>query len=352
VARTNVVIFVPGLLGSALRHRTLLFGNLLLWLGPTALLAGKFPYLALPLDDQPGLPPPNYGIQPGGPLGAIYGPFTNFLALRGWDVREIDMDWRHPVSLDAATLANYVRTAGATNPVAIVCHSRGGLVTRRALANLAATGEAGKIRCVVGMGVPHSGSLNAVINLSCQGSLKDRLRGLGRLFGRYVGHGLGLEDVYRVVRSWPSVYELLPAPGASWVDPAIVDALYLLQTWSDSPYPPYGPYLAAAKAAWQATPAPPPSLPWTDVVGYGIPTAIGMPTLSALADFGHLQWDESGDGTVPMTSAAVPGRRRVAVPCQHDMLTNDARAWPWIDDALRGALHEDVLVTGKRLLVG
>lgn len=344
-----VVVLVPGFLGSTLSLAKGFGSNLGLWLNPPTLLAGLFRRLALPTDDRPLFAVGDGSLIPGGPLGAYYGLLDYYLDNHDWDCLSADADFRRPLTDDAARLVALIRDKAQAGPVRIVCHSRGGLVTRIALGILSAAGELGKVSRVIGMGVPHVGSLNAVSALSGRAPLIRHIETISKYGYGLLGFLLDPLPVRDVLRSWPALYQLLPDPSRSQLPAAVLSAIYAPATWPDSSLPPYAPHLAAAATAWPLIPAVPAGFDWIDVAGYGTETAVDVPAGASVLTSGDWTYSRDGDGTVPLASAAQAGRRKLLTPTQHDMLPNDGRLWPRIDTMLRDGLGEDVTLTGRVL---
>lgn len=345
----TTTILVPGFLGSQLRNPVYPVGPQTIWLDPAALALGGFRRLVLAVPTE-GIPaPPGPPPSPGHPLPAYYGLLGAYLFARGWRVVSPRMDFRRSVFSDGAALAELVRAEATRNPVAILCHSRGGLVTRAALSLLSASNELGKVARVVGMGVPHIGSLLAVALLGGWHSLLEQIANVGTAVPSFVADLVGISTCKQVVRTWPAGYELLPAPAAAsaWgFDPA---PLYLPATWSSSTLKPVTAHLQSAAATWLALPAVPAALDWIDVCGVGQYTATGIPDVTKVNERGSLSYTDDGDGVVPFLSAHQSGRKLISTPTQHDMLPNDARLYPHLDATLRNGLAQDLTLSGRVL---
>lgn len=346
----DTVIVVPGFLGSELSSGSS-YGlyTPTVWLNPVNLLTGGFPRLRLAVPGEPSPPPPGPPLREGGPLPLYYGLLCGYLSSRGWRVVTPKADWRKPIMHDAANLAALIRSDSSLWPVRIVCHSRGGLVVRAALALLAETQQQTLVVGVVGIGVPHTGSLNTVPNLACWGSFKLLLERLGKYLPYVSPLSSGDVPVRQCLRSWPALYELMPAPGASWLEGVQASALYQPAVWFGSPLDPVASFLADALAAWGQLAGVPPALDWTDIAGVRLPTPIGVPDITRIVEPGSLTTTTQGDGNVPLLSAHPGSRRLVTTPASHDMLPNDGRTWPYIDAALRGQLAGDVAIQGPTL---
>lgn len=344
----GTVVFVPGFLGSVLGDPPFLGIQRVVWVDPIRLLTGNFPRLGLPVEGE-AYSPPGLPLIEGYPLPTYYGLLCTYLSSRGWKVVSPHADWRRSLLWDALTLATLIRDTYRGSPLAIVCHSRGGLVTRLALKLISSDAQGVMVDRVCGLGVPHEGSLNAAINLAGWGGVQRRLASIGNdvfppIFGR-----VGLQDTYRVMRSWPALYELLPPPSATWLTAGNPDDLFDPTHYARSPMNVIPPYLTAARAAVSQLPPVPSTVTWTDFAGVGRETAVGVPDVRKLTDRGSLDFEVDGDGTVALASAHQGNRRLVTSPTQHDLLCTDARLWPLIHTALASGLAEDVSVGGPML---
>lgn len=343
------VIVVPGFLGSTLSMKTTFLGSVRLWASPTALAGSLFRRLALPTNDRPDLPGSETPLIEGGPLGPYYGLLDAFLGYAGFNVYAPVADFRKSIAHDAQTLVDLIRRVQDSGPVGIVCHSRGGLVTRKALAILQASNELGMVSRVVGMGVPHLGSMVACITLAGQHSLQALLERLRHKRLGTWGPSLGDHEVSGVLRSWPSLYELLPHPVHSPLPLDLRLAIYNPATWEGKTLPPYLPHLAAADSQWRNLPDVPEGVQWFDAAGYGSLTAVGVPAGGTLTDKGTYAYTTDGDGVVPHWSCLRPNSRRIFTPCSHDLLPQDGRLWHYVAKALREGLSEDVIIEGRLL---
>lgn len=344
----GTVLLLPGFLGSSLTDASFLGFAPSVWLDPVRLLTGGFPRLSLAV---PGDPPAEAyrPLVPGRPLDAYYGLLRLYLESRGWRVVSPAADWRRPLAEDAGRAAELLVEESAAGPVHIVGHSRGGLLARAVIGTLRAQGKGALVGRVVGLGVPHLGSLNAVVNLGGGGSIQRRLADLGADVRPPIFPSPRLDSVYAVMRSWPALYELLPAPTSVWMSQGDPNETYSPGNYAASPLAVVPAYLAAAKLQWASLPAVPDDVDWTDVCGYGRETYLGITDTQRLGRAETFTTSTLGDGTVPYGSSHEGNRRLILTPCQHDLLCHDARIWPFIDAALAGTLTEDKVVHGPPL---
>lgn len=353
-ALADVVIMVPGFTGSNLYYTWNPFGLNLLWPNPAKLVAGGFQKMRIPVAGESGGNPDSLRLGLGGPIMPYYGNLVTYLRYRGWTCSNGLHDFRVPVAEDGARLAQIVRLSsqlGGFSPgkCSIVCHSRGGLVTRYALGLLAATGELARVRRVVGLGVPHQGALNAVYNLGGPYSFAEKLHHFSMWASAHSFGLLSLGDVQATLRSWQGVYELMPDPLRNSLTAGVGPQLYVSANWAAVPQPPVASYLAAAAAAWSALSAPPADVEWIDVVGYGLSTAVNTPSAANAIGRELDEYSLAGDGTVAEWSAHQSPRRQLRTPTKHDMLPLDSRLWPYVHELLAVGLASDVTLGGDVL---
>jgi hypothetical protein len=312
------------------------------WVSPAVLLLGGWRALELAPD---GVSPANAllpRLEGRGPLGAYYGILAEELALAGYAVSWPHLDWRQTIALCAARLVDAIRAYAPAGAVSLVAHSRGGLVVRQALHLLAGAGELGLVRAVVALGTPHQGSWAAAQLL---GGWDDTIANLVRLLSLFpspLSLGAGAIDLLRVVRTWPSAYELLPRIGATWTDAEDTGRCYDAGQWAypDAAVSPA--WLAAAAARWQSLPPIDAAVSWYDVVGYGLQTPVRI-TEAPVGKRG-VRLEPAGDGVVAEGSARQPARVSVRVPVAHGAMPYDGRAIGAAVACLRGQVKADQTV--------
>lgn len=345
-----VVILVPGFLGSYLDSPGYFgFGGGHVWPDPQSLVTGGWHRLRLDVPAGVTRAPFGPALTPGQPVGPYYGIFIAVLRKRGWAVVLPDGDWRKSIGEDAARVADLCRALSSSAPLRIVCHSRGGLVTRKALQLLNGTGQIGLVSRVVSLGTPHTGALEAVSYLACWGDTKRQLADLGRWVPRPVSDFLGIRAVNEVLRSWPGLYELLPKPGAPWLPLNPPDLLYRAETYAGSAFDPPQSLLDAAKANWANLPDPPAGVDWICIAGRGVPTALGIPDAAKITERGNFKVSTDGDGPVPYASARLAGRKTLTHPTEHNTMPLDGRLMAWVDAILREGLDADREAGGQLL---
>lgn len=127
-------------------------------------------------------------ITANGRISAVYRPFAESIAPR---YEFFDYDWRLDIRYSAKRLREFLEARGERWDV--VCHSQGGLVLLIASLEMDPAAFHRAVRRVVFLGVPYGGTLNAATAL---------LDGVDLL------PGVNVEP--SVVRTWPSIYMMLP----------------------------------------------------------------------------------------------------------------------------------------------
>ncbi|GAB3245538.1 DUF7379 domain-containing protein [Chitinimonas naiadis] len=193
-APTEVVVYLPGIMGTALKSD----GDTI-WLNPVRLAMG-------------GLGKIGYAEQSVDTLDLLdhyYGKLARHLGRSHIVVRH-GYDWRQPIQALGIQLADKLRQvldAHPGQPVRILAHSMGGLVVRAAFAAHPKLWEEIVARDgrLVMLGTPNHGSHLFVQTLL---GLSDTIRMLARLDLRH-----DMQEVLDIVAGFPGALHLLPAPG-------------------------------------------------------------------------------------------------------------------------------------------
>lgn len=349
----GTVMIVPGIGGSTLYTPPALFGlfqPLKLWLNVLALPGGGWRLLGLSADGVTPDVPLTGQLVPGLALVEYYSTLSDQLRRRGWRVVDARLDWRQQIVRDAQRLADQVIELRHNGPVHLLCHSRGGLVARRAFTLLAQVQALHLVGRCAGLGVPHEGSWEAAGLLAGWNQGVYLLSLLLDSPVSWLGSASVLGSIHDVVITWPGAYELLPSPAAPGVPPDVLARVYVPAGWTAIGQPVSAPWLAAAYQHWITLPAVPTPVEWIDVVGVGLDTAIGLRTVLPPPTSQELTWGADGDGTVPAIWATQPGRRRITTPTSHRGLVYDGRVIAALDSYLRHGLVEDVVIGGRVLV--
>ena len=198
--RSHVVI-VPGVLGSELSSFAADGSSECVWVSARTATEGALMRLRL---DRDGLrqAEPGYEIRPTGVLKRVYGALMLTLA-RDFEVHAFAYDWRRSFRAVADDLQAYLsRNFAPGEVVHLVAHAAGGLVVRHLLQKHPDHWSTfgGKL---LFLATPHHGSIVGVQALA--GHL-DLSRWADLLDSRH-----GRSDFLSVIRSFPSIYEMLPS---------------------------------------------------------------------------------------------------------------------------------------------
>jgi pimeloyl-ACP methyl ester carboxylesterase len=299
------VVIVPGIMGSQLGlRRTPPDPNDVLWVDPIDIGHGRLALLRMP------------GTARIVSLGVvIYSYLKLQLHLRaaGFATCFHDYDWRLGVDELGRSFAERLRNEPAER-LAIVAHSMGGLVSRAAVV-LPGTG---RVERVLLLGSPNFGSFATIQALRGTYAV---VRKLARLARDASAESLSGE----IFNTFPSLYQMLPAASCS-------DGTDLFDAgcWPSSGPQPDPALLERARRAQSAL--APPDTRFTSIVG------IGQETVTAVrrrADDFVYTITRHGDGTVPASSAALPGAPTHYVPAAHSDLTRDPVVAAAVIDLLR-----------------
>lgn len=352
MANKGYLLIIPGFMGSQLRFSTRLFGfhrHHPLWLDYLALGIGGYVGLGLDATGLHNLIPSMADLSPGGPLPSYYAPVVSYFAQSGYSIFSVNMDWRQDIQLDAMRIYNVLIEVGNRAPINVLCHSRGGLVMRRVLGLLAAGGRLGLIGRIAGFGVPHSGTLEATKGLAGWGQPLSNVLSILDAIPHHQRIAF-LGDVLRLIfRTWPSLYQLQPAPTAGWLNPGDTTTLYSPAAWAPFAPPVSQAWLAAAANYWATLRPAPAGVEWCDVIGYSwiTPRALAAPQIPRGAP--GLTYTPQGDGVVVQAAAQLGVGPSIMAPTQHSSLCSDGRIFRYVDQWFQGQLTTNVLIEGQRV---
>ena len=284
------VYILPGIMGTQLGAlRAAAAPADLLWLDPHDIIGGGLARLRLPSA---------VGLLT---LGAI--PYS-YLALQlrlraaGFTVVMHDYDWRADLRDLALAFAARLR-ADPAPAISIVAHSMGGLIAR---SGFQLPGFE-RVRRLITLGAPHSGSFGAVQAIRGTYPVVRRLAALDR---QHDAEFLAT----RVFSTFPSIHQLLPAHDLS---PSA--DLFAIDNWPRTGPQPDLQLLSQARAF--VTTLPRADARCIAISGTHQRTVIGLRL--ADDDFSYDVGD-AGDGTVPLASAQLPGCDNYFVRCEHSAL--------------------------------
>jgi len=295
--------------------------------------------------DVPGLGQ----LSPGPTLGEYYCTFSRELSRRGWRTVDARLDWRETIARDAQRLADQVIALRDARPIHLLCHSRGGLVARKAFELLNQAGAINLVGRCAGLGTPHQGSWEAAGLLT---GWNQAIFYLGLLLdapGRVVPSANILGTIHDVAITWPGGYELLPMPNADGGQAGYLNLIYSASRWEQIGQPVKENWLLAAKENWRTLFGVPANVQWIDVVGIGLDTPLLMKGNLPPATPQDLVWGANGDGTVPELWATQSGRLRISTPTSHRALVYDGRVIDALHHYLLNGLTQDVTIQGSVL---
>jgi pSer/pThr/pTyr-binding forkhead associated (FHA) protein len=301
------VIVVPGYLGSELYN-----GSDRVWPNTRLLFSGD-PVLCWS-EDKPGLEPrrlvDEVVIVPNLIKLEQYGRLTHYLeeALgyqMGKDLLTFPYDFRQDIRRSARKLAQAVEDWGPRDPVTVVAHSMGSLVSRYYVDRL---GGHRRVERLVMLGGPQLGAPETILNLV--------------LGGQLLPFGILAERLRDLVLSHPGAHQLLPSYACGndqtgqpvdWLN----DATWLPEKAQ--------PLLKNAAEFWREM-RPRPAVPALCIFGYGLKTVASVRLErgpDGVAQKVDVVRDTVGDGTVPELSAVMEGAEIHPVEQYHGSLHVD-----------------------------
>ena len=202
------VLVLPGIMGTELDSVDRTGDVDRIWIDFVRLLSGRIGDLELTPEGDPA--PAGIHIRPAGLHQLTYVPILLELDTR-WHVRPFPFDWREDIDKSAARLDAEIASFGAGEPVHLVAHSMGGLVSRRfaqchpatwkAMDDTTGAGRGGRL---VMLGTPNRGSF--AIPLTLSGSEKI----LKALAIGDIHHSM--KQLLAIIGSFPGLYQMLPSP--------------------------------------------------------------------------------------------------------------------------------------------
>lgn len=297
----EAVILLPGLMGSLL---TSIRGvTSLLWLNPVLIMEGNSRYLDLNHD----------GTSDGSPLVHAVPLSLEKLTYLKLAVRlrresllfEFPYDWRLRIEKNADYLAAAIETWADGDDAmqfTLVGHSMGGLVAR-ALVNGDRDRARKRIKRVITLGTPHFGAAGAVSDIM----LGNRLMAIASALNDN-------NDMRRMLSTFPSVFQLLPAPPDLFPHdrhyPVNFD-VYNAPAWRMASI--RQDYLDGGKRLHELLAGADHPVPTVQIAGCHLDTIIDIERQFESGDKPKLNiirektGSDSGDSTVPLWSARLPG---------------------------------------------
>lgn len=250
----RIVIFVPGLMGSEMwRGSERIFPNIkALFTNPEVL---QYP---LPLEPRKILE--EVVIVPNVIKLDQYNRLGDYLVedlqyKRGVDFFEFPYDWRQDVRTSARQLGTLVESLPRTQPLVIIAHSLGTMVSRYYIERL---GGKNRVERIILMGGPHRGAVQALTSLLNAPKL--------------LPFGIMGERLRQVGMSFPSGYQILPTYPLP-VDASGTKVNFLEdESWLPEQYRP----LLRAGREFRRELGVRSSIPAVSIFGYGIKTIAGL----------------------------------------------------------------------------
>ncbi len=334
------IMIVPGIGGNELHTLSLFFGlgpPQTIWLNRAVILAGGWRWLALAADGASPAYPFTQPLYAGCPLPKYYGAAEIQLTELGWDVRGARLDWRRDLETSAAQLVERLIYLQSEAPFHLLAHSRGGLVTRLALSELAASGQLGLVGRVAGLGVPHFGAWDAAgLVAGWEDSIILLTTVIHAIYGPLIG-AAAASALQGAVRSWPAAYQLMPAPTAPGLLPEQAAAIYDSAAWAAVGVTLPQSWLTRARDLWPQIPPPPASVEWLDVVGTGVMTPLTLVGGAPPATRGQITFGAAGDGSVPQLWAALAPEAAFVTHQSHADLPGDPSVLKKVSDFFAAA---------------
>lgn len=202
------VLVLPGIMGSELDSVDRKGDVDRVWINFVRLIAGRIGDLELTPEGEPART--GLHVRTAGVHRKTYLPLLMELDTR-WSVRPFPFDWREDIDRSAARLDGEVKAFGGGDPVHLVAHSMGGLVSRRfaqlfpetwrAMDDASGGGRGGRL---IMLGTPNRGSF--AIPLTISGAEK-----VVQLLAKADLHH-SLSELLSIIGTFPGMYQMLPSP--------------------------------------------------------------------------------------------------------------------------------------------
>ncbi len=300
----RIVIFVPGLMGSELwRGNERIFPHIkTLFTNPETL---QYPTPAEPrkIVDQVVIVPNLVKLDQYNRLGDYLVEELGYR--RGEDFFEFAYDWRQDVRISARQLGELIESLPRSQPLIIIAHSLGTMVSRYYIERL---GGKGRVERVILMGGPHRGVVKALTSML---SAPDVLP-----------FGIMGERLRKVSMTFPSSYQILPVYSLP-VDASGTKINFMEdESWLPEQYRP----LLRAGREFRRELGVRSSIPAVSIFGYGLKT---LASLNLYRDPGgniakiDYRSEPSGDSTILELSTVLEGSEIHPVQQYHGSLFVD-----------------------------
>ncbi len=310
----EAVVLLPGLMGSLLASVRGVVTSL--WLNPALMLKGQSRFLELNQDGTADASPNILAVATGAEKLCYLKPA---LALnRECLLFEFPYDWRRPIQFNADRLGEALERWADDDPrmqFTLVGHSMGGLVSRAFVARHTEQAKR-RVKRVIMQGTPHFGAAGAIADL-LEGN---RMMALASALNEN-------NSIRRFVLNMPSVYQLLPAPPdlfpSSRPYPANFD-VYDARQWRLEGV--RQDYLDAGQRFHELLADHDHPVETVQIAGCHIETkvdvSLGLDALerASLQIGTRSEGPDSGDATVPLYSAVLPGAQMYYIQEVHRYL--------------------------------
>ncbi len=296
------VLILPGIMGSKLGQRGLIFDDVL-WIDPVEIVLGRLESLAL--DHTPTT------FEAVGVILLAYLKLKLRLKSAGYDADFHPFDWRQDIAFLGRQLADRINRESASR-VYLVAHSMGGLVARAAMAQ-----NVSKIKRLIMLGTPNHGSFVPVQALR---GIYPVVRKVAAVDLRHTPEELASE----VFNTFPGLYQMLP-----WKTVFDDIDLYDSGSWPETGPRPRADLLASAPVIQQMLASADDR--FVLIAGVNQETITGLK--QGNSDFKY-EMTPNGDGTVPLAFAQLPGAKTYYIEESHGNLPNNALVAQAVKDIL------------------
>jgi len=207
---------------------------------------------------------------------------------RGVDFFEFPYDWRQDVRVSARQLGELVESLPGAQPVIIIGHSLGTMVTRYYIERL---GGHRRVERAILMGGPHKGAVKGLVSLLVAPEV--------------LPFGIMGERLRQIIMTFPSAYQILPDYAVA-TDQNGKRINFLKETsWIDEKYLP----LLRMGDEFRSQLGTTATVPYVSIFGYGLKTISNVSVVrdenGKLTKVDYLR-ENNGDGTVLEQSAYLP----------------------------------------------
>lgn len=313
------VVLLPGIMGSLLA--SIRGVTTLLWINPALFLEGKGNYLDLNADAT-GDADPMIEATPVS-IEKIFYLKISLILRREAQLFEFPYDWRRPIEHNADVLAASLERWAAGSPgrkFTLLGHSMGGIVARAYLARHPRLAER-RIKRVISLGTPYFGAAGAVENMIAGNDMMALAQALNN------GNA-----PQQMLLSFPSVYQLLPAPPGLFPANRPYPVNWDLYRASEWRWPAIRQdYLDLARRSHAALHRNLPDIETVQIAGCNFSTTTDVRRTFDATERPRLEvikqevGPDAGDATVPLWAAILPGAIMYYVNERHRYLPSNDR---------------------------